>query len=37
MTVEQKNEKSRKRREVSQQNKGPFIQPEVYDHLGSGI
>ncbi|ONM17793.1 hypothetical protein ZEAMMB73_Zm00001d003825 [Zea mays] len=35
MTVEQKNEKSRKRREVSQQNKGPFIQPEVYDHLGS--
>ena len=37
MTVEQKNEKSRKRREVSQRNKGPPIQPEVYDHLGSGI
>ncbi|KAL5665759.1 hypothetical protein ACJX0J_025867, partial [Zea mays] len=35
MTVEQKNEKSRKRREVSQRNKGPPIQPEVYDHLGS--
>jgi hypothetical protein len=27
MTVEQKNEKSRKRREVSQRNKGPPIQP----------
>jgi hypothetical protein len=29
MTVEQKNEKSRKRREVSQRNKGPPIQPEA--------
>jgi hypothetical protein len=29
MTVEQKNEKSRKRREVSQRNKGLTIQPEA--------
>ena len=29
MTVEQRNEKNRKRREVSQQNKGPPIQPEA--------
>ncbi|AQL01444.1 hypothetical protein ZEAMMB73_Zm00001d045058, partial [Zea mays] len=29
MTVEQKNEKSRKRCEVSQRNKGPPIQPEA--------
>uniref|UniRef100_A0A804UFR8 Helitron helicase-like domain-containing protein n=1 Tax=Zea mays TaxID=4577 RepID=A0A804UFR8_MAIZE len=29
MSIEQKNEKSRKRREVSQQNKGPPIQPEA--------
>jgi hypothetical protein len=29
MTVEQKNEKSIKRREVRQRNKGPPIQPEA--------
>ena len=29
MTVEQKNEKSRNRREVRQRNKGPPIQPEA--------